>query len=179
MFSAVHFKTCQGCNCRVQWEDFITFHIIGRIFAGTKTHTYIHNRRSVVESQPHLCFYIDTYTLLFLPNRLRRIIFADLSLPLSLSLTYTRDVLVSSIPEAAGYAERKCDPAHKKWMKALSLETLLASLSQPKQTFFLLLHHSCFPHLCFLCAFRVLSSTILKHFQHFIDHIIQVPKMCA
>lgn len=88
----------------------ISPHIIGRISAGCKTHSHIHTTEDrispVVQPQSHFCFYIDSNTLLFLSNGRCRVIFADLSLPLSLPLTYTRYVLVSSIPEAAGYAER-------------------------------------------------------------------------
>lgn len=93
-------------------------HVIGRNSAGRKTHSHVRTTEDrispAVQPQSHLCFYIDSKTLLFLSNGRCRVIFADLSLPLSLSLTYTRYVLVSSIPEAAGYAERKCDPAHAK-----------------------------------------------------------------
>lgn len=52
--------------------------------------------------------YVDANALPFLSNGLCRVIFTVLP------LTYAHNVLVSSIPEAAGYAERECDPTHAK-----------------------------------------------------------------
>lgn len=51
----------------------------------------------MVQSQSHLCFYIDTNTLLFLSSAWCRVIFADLSLPLSLSLSRTHAMFSSAV----------------------------------------------------------------------------------
>lgn len=71
----------------------ISPHIIGRISAWSKTHSHMHTTEDwispVVQSQSHLCVYIDTNTLVFLSNGHYRVIFADLSFPLSLSCTHT------------------------------------------------------------------------------------------
>lgn len=70
----------------------ISPHIIGRISAWSKTDSHMHTTEGwispVVQSQSHLCVYIDTNTLVFLSNGHYRVIFADLSFPLSLSCTH-------------------------------------------------------------------------------------------
>lgn len=76
----------------------------------TRSHPLTHTHTSLIYS------FILTQTL-FLSNGLCRVIFTHLSLSLSFSPSFVHNVLVSSIPEAAGYAERKCDPTHTKWMK--------------------------------------------------------------
>lgn len=74
----------------------------------TDRHTTAGRPCPVVQSQSHIFFYVDVNILLILSNGLWRVIFTDLA------LTYTHNVLISSIPEAAGYTERKCDPTHAK-----------------------------------------------------------------
>lgn len=77
----------------------------------THRHTTAGHPCPVVQSQSHIFFNVGMNILLILSNGLWRDIFTDLA------LTYTHNVLISSIPEAAGYTERKCDPTHAKWMR--------------------------------------------------------------
>lgn len=69
----------------------ISPHIIGRISAWSKTHIYTQLKIGSLLwfSHNHISACILTLTLFYLSNGCCRVIFADLSLPLSLSRTHT------------------------------------------------------------------------------------------
>lgn len=93
MLPAVHFETCQDYISRDQWEDlwFLLTSLGGSLLEARLTHicTQLKIGSLLWFSHSHIYVFILTLTLLYLQsNGHYRVIFADLSFPLSLSCTH-------------------------------------------------------------------------------------------